>query len=79
MPEDNRIIYDRTGKRRVRVFRHADGSFRFIEEAFSDDELELFWLPLTSRRSQPICDSFETALREAQGRVPWLAEKLTPQ
>jgi len=76
MTETERTIYDRAGKRRVHIYRHDDGSFRFLEEKFSDDELERCWLMLTSRRSEPVCDTFETALREAQGRIKWLADVL---
>jgi hypothetical protein len=76
MTEQERVIYDRTGKRRVQIFRSDDGFFSFLEEKFSDQEFEQCWLPLTWRRSQPVCDTFETALREAKGRIEWLAEML---
>jgi hypothetical protein len=71
MPENQRTI-----NRRVHIVRRDDGTFGFVEERFSDDELERCWLMLGWRRSQPICDTFETALREAEGRVGWLAEML---
>ena len=74
MPEDERIIYDKTNKRRVRIYQRTDGAYSFVEEKFSDEPLEQCWLPQTWRRSIPICDSFEIALREAKGRVDWLAE-----
>jgi hypothetical protein len=76
MPELQHTIYNPTATRRVQIYRHDDRSFRFIEEKFSDEALERCWIVLSSRRSQPICDTFETALREAQGRVAWLAELL---
>jgi hypothetical protein len=69
---DVRIIYDETKKRRVRLFQDADGSYGFVEEFFSDDPLEFSWLPQTAGRSRSICDSLETALREAKGRIDWL-------
>jgi hypothetical protein len=67
-----RVIYDSSKKRRVTIFRRDDGSFSFLEERFSDDPREQCWLPQTHRRSIPICDSFETATREAAGRIVWL-------
>jgi hypothetical protein len=73
MDADEQTIYDDSKKRRVRIFREVGGSYSFIEEVFSDEPSENCWLPLTSRRSKPICDSFETALGEAKGRVVWLA------
>ena len=74
MADDERIIYDKTNKRRVRIFQRDDGAYSFVEEKFSDEPLEQCWIPQTWRRSLPICDSFEIALREAKGRVDWLAE-----
>jgi hypothetical protein len=65
---------DASGKRRCTVFACGDGSCSFQEEKFSDDPMEMCWLPLTWRRSQPICATFEIALREARGRVEWLRE-----
>jgi hypothetical protein len=73
MTQYHPVIYDETGKRRVTIFQRDDGAWSFLEEKFSDYELEQCWLPQTRRRSIPICDSFEIALREAKGRVDWLA------
>lgn len=70
---EERVIYNSERKRRVRIFGLPDGSFRFIEEKFSDEPLEMCWIPQTHRRSQAICSSFEIAMREARGRVEWLA------
>ena len=70
---EERVIYDAERKRRVRVFGSPDGSYSFIEEKFSDEPLEMCWIPQTYRRSQPICSSFEIAMREARGRIEWLA------
>ena len=68
----DRVIYDSSKKRRVTIFKCEDGSFSFLEEHFSDEPLEHCWIPLTHRRSIPVCDSFETATREAAGRIEWL-------
>jgi hypothetical protein len=64
-------IYDASRKRRVIIFQRDDGSFGFDEERFSDEPLEMAWLPY-DRDCR--CDSVERALSEARGRVPWLAE-----
>ncbi|MEX0611074.1 MAG: hypothetical protein WD738_16210 [Pirellulales bacterium] len=69
---DERIIYDETKKWRVRIFQAPNGSYGFVEEVFSDDPFELCWLPITAGRSHPVCDTVETALREAHGRIDWL-------
>ena len=68
----SRVIYDTTGKWRVVISQRDDGTFTFVEERFSDEPHEQCWLPQTFRRSMPICNSEETALREAAGRIDWL-------
>lgn len=73
MMPDEQILYDEERKRRVKILRFADGSFSFIEEHYSDEPLELCCIPQNERRSRPICASFEVAVREAKGRVEWLA------
>jgi len=77
MSESQQIIYDTSKKRRVKVFRTANGSYSFVEECFSGEPHEQCWLPMTKGRSVPICDSIETALREAEGRVDWLSDVAT--
>ena len=64
-------IYDDSRKRRVIIFQRDDGSFGFDEERFSDEPVEMAWLPY-GRDCR--CDSAERALSEARGRVSWLAE-----
>lgn len=71
---ESQTFIDASGKRRCTVFAGGDGTYSFLEEKFSDDPYEMCWLPVTWRRSQPICASFEIALREARGRVEWLRE-----
>jgi hypothetical protein len=73
---NEKVFVDSTGKRRVTISGSPENGFTFVEEHFSDDPLELSWLPQTQGRSIPVCDNFETALREAVGRVPWLAESV---
>ena len=77
MSEIQHTIYDRAGTRRVQILRRLDGRFSFEEQSFSDAEWERAWLPVTANRSLPICDTFATALREAQLRIVWVADILT--
>ena len=70
----SRTFTDASGKRRCTVFACGNGTYSFLEEKFSDYPTEMCWLPVTWRRSQPICASFEIAVREACGRVDWLRE-----
>jgi hypothetical protein len=65
-----KILYDDEGKRRVIIYQRAKGTFGFEKEYFSDDEFEHCWMPCGGGFS--FCDTFETALREARGRVNWL-------
>lgn len=60
--------------RMVTIEREND-SYTFQEHYFSHDEYEMCWIPLKNN-SLAICDSPDTALREAIGRVDWLAEIL---
>jgi len=73
--ETNYTFYDRDKKRRVIVARVADGHYTFEEEKFSDEPMEMAWIP-TAGRSYSICESYDIAIREARGRVPWLSEML---
>jgi hypothetical protein len=66
-------ITGETEKRRVIVFRRDDGSFGFDEERFSDEPLEMAWIPF-GRYSVCRCDTVERALVEARSRVAWLPE-----
>ena len=74
MSERECTIYDETGKRRVVFTTCGDGCYTFSEETFSDDPMEMNWIPVGGRRSYPICESYDIAVREASGRVSWLAE-----
>jgi hypothetical protein len=66
-------IYDNAKKRRVVVLRRDNGSFGFEEERFSDEPLEMAWIPF-GRYSVSLCDTAERALAEARSRVQWLAQ-----
>lgn len=67
-----RTINDSEGKRRVYIVRRDNGTFGYEEEYWSDDPYEKCWIPLGDY-PLCICDSEETALREAMGNVDWLA------
>jgi hypothetical protein len=69
-----RTIIDSTGKRRVLIVRRA-GSYGWEVEHWSDEPLERCWIR-TGQYPLSICDGEETALREALGRVEWLAAAL---
>jgi hypothetical protein len=47
-------------------------------ERCSDDPRER-WYPTSGRRSFPQCDTLETAIREASGRIDWLADVVKRQ
>ncbi len=66
-----REIYSQDRKRRVCIVQRENGSFGFEEEYFSDDPFEMSWCRY-GQYPLAICDSEETALREAMGRVKWL-------
>jgi hypothetical protein len=66
-------VVDEAKKRRVVVFRREDGSFGFEEERFSDEPMEMRWIPF-GRYSICRCDTADRALAEAQNRVEWLAK-----
>jgi hypothetical protein len=68
-------IYDDYKKRRVVVFERDDGSFGFEEQRFSDEPLEMVWIPV-GKPPRPNChaDTAERASSEARDRVVWLSE-----
>jgi hypothetical protein len=70
-----REIYNADQTRRVLIVERENKAFGFEEEYFSDDPLEMSWCDV---RQKPfaICDSPETALTEATGRIEWLATYL---
>lgn len=61
--------------KRVDIIQRDDSAFTFEEWYFSDDPLEMAWFPISEGRSMALCDSFDTALREAYGRIKWLADE----
>jgi hypothetical protein len=63
----------RDGKRKVQVFRREDGSFGFEALRYSDEPLELCWVPY-GRFSECFAGDAQTAEAEARGRVDWLRD-----
>lgn len=70
-------IYDVTMGRRVVFFECDDGSFRFAEQRFSHEPLEMCWIPV-GKPPHPHCqcDTAQQASFEARGHVHWLSESL---
>ena len=66
-------IYDDSKKRRVVIFQRDDGSFGFEEQRFSDEPLEMAWIPFGRRDCH--CDTVERALVEVRGRIDWLSKR----
>ena len=58
------------GARKVEIFQRADGTFGFEELKFGPEEGA--WFPV-GKYSIAIIDSLDNALKEAKGRVSWLA------
>ncbi len=61
------------GSRKVEIFQRADGSFGFEELKFGQEEGQ--WFPV-GKYSIAIIDSLDNAIREAQGRISWLATEV---
>lgn len=70
------VLYALERDAMVEVFRRDDGTFGFSEWRFWRDEL--LWSP-RGGLSEAVLDSLETALREAKGRVEWLAAEKRPR
>ncbi len=68
-------IYSSDRLRKVIIFERDEGAFGFQSWYFSKDPLEMTWIP-DGPVTEPICDSAETAEREARGRVWWMSESL---
>lgn len=71
-----REIYNPDRTRRVLIVQRDGGSFGFEEEHFSEEPLEKCWIR-ESQKPFSICDSPEIALKEATGRIAWLASSQT--
>lgn len=68
-----RTIFSRDGNRKVDIFRREGGTFGFSDLEYGEDEG--LWFP-EGKYSTAIFDSEETALKEVQSRVAWLAREI---
>ena len=66
-----KIFVRSDGARKVEIFQREDQTFGFVELEFG--AVEASWYP-GGRYSFAIIDSFDNAVSEAKGRVPWLAK-----
>lgn len=72
-------IYSDDGAHRVVILRHPSGLYGFDEEEKCSDDGAAHWHPMPTSSPAPsfaMCDTPETAEREARARVSWLAEKI---
>ncbi|HEY7403145.1 MAG TPA: hypothetical protein VIB39_06460 [Candidatus Angelobacter sp.] len=59
------------GRRKVEVFRRQNGTYGFEEWQWL--EFEECWCPF-AKHPISIIDTFEHALEEIKGRIPWIEE-----
>jgi hypothetical protein len=68
----HRIVHS-DQKKMIEFFENGDGTVSFDEWSFSEEEMA--WVLLRPRGgSLSRTSSVEESLREAKGRIPWLAE-----
>jgi hypothetical protein len=77
MQEGNalKVIYDSDLERRVCFYKNSDGTFGFLEWRFLHEEDS--WAPTRVGQGSRL-STIEDAVREATGRVGWLAAALGP-
>ena len=65
------------GSERVQIVRRDDGLFSFDHYHCARAwDKSLYWAPVAPWGSSlPLCNSAETAEREARGRIAWMNEK----
>ena len=68
-----RVLLHPDGKRRVLIVNRGAGRFGYEEQRFSEDEYERCWVPVRQHHLA-ICDSPETAEREARACIEWLRD-----
>jgi hypothetical protein len=71
MPERIKEIYDELGLQREVIVRNNSGTFTYAVEYFSDEPLEMCWIPQESSHVG-IYDTAERAEVEARAGVDWL-------
>ncbi len=67
------VIYSPERNAQVEIFHRGNGTYGFTELRFQQNA----WIPY--RPSDAVVDSTESAIREAKGRVDWLADALKPR
>jgi hypothetical protein len=70
-----KVIYDSDLERRVCFYENSDGTFGFLEWSFGYEEDS--WAPTRVGQGSRL-STIEDAVREASGRVGWLAAALDP-
>ena len=70
MHEVKRTFVKPDKARKVEIFRRADGTFGFEELKFGQEEGAWFTI---GKYSNAIIDSLDNAIKEAKGRISWLA------
>jgi hypothetical protein len=70
------VIYNSERNARVQIYLRDNGTFGFEEERFQNEEK--CWTTY-GQYSEAIIESVESAIREAKGRVSWLADALKPR
>jgi hypothetical protein len=66
-----RELLSADGRRKVKIFRRVNGTFGFSVWHFSDEPLEMAWIP-AGYYSESFTPDAESAEREARSRVAWL-------
>jgi hypothetical protein len=67
-------LMSQDGARKVQIFRRDDGTFGFDAWRFSDNSLEMCWIPY-GQYPECVAPTPEIAEREARGRVEWLRDE----
>lgn len=73
-----RTVHRHDGASRVHVFVRDDSTFGFCEEQFVVDSFVSGWVPVL-HHGETYCATEEIVMREALGRVDWLAQQLAQQ
>ena len=68
-----KTIYDTSAERRVCFCKNSDGTFGFVEWKFCTQEDS--WVPTRTGQGARL-GTLEDAIREAKGRVEWLASAI---
>jgi hypothetical protein len=67
-------IFSSDFKRKAIIFQREDNSFSFEEQKFSEEPLELCWIPI-GKYSISYFDNAVKAEQEAKSRIKWLEKE----